>query len=99
MVGGSILAVSIAGNDFAVAADADAKLRLGGVKNTARKFGNGTTAFTQETESWSLSDIELAIDASRGQIQFLQSVANQGDPFPCTITLIDETVYSGIGQI
>jgi hypothetical protein len=99
LVGGSIQAVSIGGTDFAVTADADAKLRLGGTKLSPQRYGNGTTIFTGSTEPWSLTDLEIGIEADRGHLQFLQSVASAFDPVPCTITLVDGTVYSGMGEL
>lgn len=96
-VGGSISALSIGGSDFAVASDSDVTLKLGGTKPTTHRNGDGTTRVTGEREDWSLSDIDVSIDASGNQLDFLQSVANALEMVPCTITLIDGTIWGGTG--
>ncbi len=95
--GGSISSLSIGGNDFSVASDCDVGLRIGGLKPTTHRNGDGTTRVTGEQEDWALNDIDVSVDASSGQLQFLQSVANQLEPVNCTITLIDGTIYQGSG--
>lgn len=96
-VGGSIAAVSIGGQNFAVASDCDVGLNLGAIKPTTRRNGDGTTRVTGERQDWSLTDIDLSIDASADQLSFLASIANALELTNCTITLIDETVYQGNG--
>lgn len=96
-VGGSVQAISIGGNDYSVAADSDVKLKFGGIKPTTRRNGDGSTRITGEREDWSLSDIDVSVDASSGQLDYLQSVANELEFVACTITLIDGTVYQGQG--
>jgi hypothetical protein len=101
-VGGSILSVSIDSVDFAVAADAEVTLKLGGTKVTARRSGSGATRYTGEEEDWALSGIEVSIDLSRDDVNpldYLQRVADTLEPVPCTITLIDGTVYQGNGLV
>lgn len=96
-VGGSVQEVSIAGQGFAVASDADVGLILGGWKNTTHKNGSGTTRVTSEWVDWSLSDIALSIDTRSNQLAFLQSVANEMELVPCVITLADGSKYAGDG--
>jgi hypothetical protein len=98
-VGGSIQAVSIGGTDFSVAADADVMLDLGGTKPTVHRNGDGSSRVTGEEVPWSLSGIEVAIDASRNQLVFLQSVAHSMEFVNCTITLVDGTTYQGLGMV
>ena len=95
--GGSITALSVGGQDFAVASDSDVSLKLGGTKPTTHRNGDGSTRVTGEREDWSLSDIDVSVDASAGQLDFLQIVANALELVPCTITLIDGTIYGGSG--
>jgi hypothetical protein len=101
-VGGSIASVSIDSVDYAVAADADVALKMGGTKVTARRSGSGATRYTGEEEDWSLSGIEVSIDLGRNDVEpldYLQRVADALEAVPCTITLIDGTVYSGMGLV
>jgi hypothetical protein len=97
--GGSISALSIGGQDFAVASDCDVSLKMGGTKPTTHRNGDGTTRVTGAREDWALSDIDVSIDASENQLDFLQSVANALELVPCTITLIDGTIYGGSGIV
>jgi len=97
-VGGSVQEISIAARNFAVASDADVKLNLGAMKPTAHRNGNGSTRYTYERQSWSLSELEVSIDASGDQLQFLQDIANSLEPVDCTITLADDTIYQGVGR-
>ena len=98
-VGGSIVAVSIDGRNFAVAADADVTLKLGGKKVTPQPNGNGTARYTAEVEVWGLKGIDVAIDQDQADLQFLQSNADAMTAVNCTITLIDGTVYQGKGIV
>jgi len=98
-VGGSILEVTIAGEHYAVASDSDVRLKLGGTKPTVHKNGDGSTRVTGEQEPWSLSDIDVSIDASSNQLVVLQRVANAMEHVTCTIELIDGTVYQGRGLL
>ena len=98
-VGGSIREISIAGQNYSVASDTDVRLKLGGTKSTVHKNGDGSTRVTGEQEPWSLSDIDVSIDASSDQLVVLQRTANAMEFVPCTIKLIDSTVYQGNGLL
>ena len=98
-VGGSIKEVTIDGRPFAVAADADVKLKLGGKKVEVQANGNGTARALGTVEPWSLSDIDIAIDHDKGDAQFLQDNADAMEFVTCTIELIDGTVYQGSGLV
>ena len=97
IVGGDIFGVSIAGVNFSVASGSNGTLTLGGYKPTTRRMGDGSTIVTGEAFDWSMNDVDLAIDASSNQLDYLQSVANALELVPITVTLVDGTVYQGKG--
>lgn len=98
-LGGSIAEVAIDGRNFAVAADADVALTLGGKKVTVNPNGNGTARYTAEVTAWGLKGIDLAIDNDQDDLGFLQRNADAMTPVNCTITLVDGTVYQGKGIV
>lgn len=98
-LGGSIAAVSIDGRNFAVAADADVTLTLGGKKTTPQPNGNGTARYTAEVTVWGLKGIDVAIDHDQDDLGFLQRNADAMTPVNCTITLIDGTTFQGKGIV
>jgi|SRR6185369_6293236 len=98
-VGGSIKEITIDGRPFAVAADADVKLKLGGKKVDVQANGNGTARALGTVEPWSLSDIDIAIDHDKADAQFLKANADAMEFVSCTIELIDGTVYQGKGLV
>lgn len=98
-VGGSIKEITIDGRPFAVAADADVKLKLGGKKVEVQANGNGTARALGTVEPWSLSDIDIAVDHDKGDADFLQANADAMEFVTCTIELIDGTVFQGSGLV
>ncbi len=97
--GGSIESVSIAGRTFSVAADADSNRKLGGFMNEVQQNGDGTARMVKTRESWMIDGLQLSIDDSRGDQEFLQGVAD-GDAFePCLITYVSGESYQGEGTI
>lgn len=98
-VGGPIESVSVKGRIFAVAADSDAKRKLGGTSNKVEMNGNGTARIIKTAEGWELSDINVEINDTRGDQEHLQSVADGKEFVPCLITLCSGANYSGKGII
>jgi len=98
-VGGSVKAFTVDSRPFSVAADADVELKIGGNKVTVEMNGDGTPRYLGAVEGWSLSNIDAAIDNDRDDLGFLQGIANAMKEVPCTIELIDGTVFQGKGIV
>jgi len=98
-VGGSIKGIEIDGRPFAVATDADAKVKLGGKKVAVEANGDGTVRVLGTVEPWSVSDITITIDNDKADNEFLQDKADAMEIVPCTITYIDGTTYQGKGIV
>jgi len=98
-VGGSIDSVSMAGRSFAVPADNEAQIKIGGFENEAQANGNGTARLIKTRVTGGVGGLLVELDHSNDDLTFLQDLANLKDFFVLNITLSDETVYQGIAQI
>tara|TARA_B100000683_G_scaffold216524_1_gene212193 strand:- start:1008 stop:1394 length:387 start_codon:yes stop_codon:yes gene_type:complete len=99
-VGGSIQSCSLAGRTFAVASDSDSNRDLGGFSNEIIPNGDGATARIIKTiKSWKLDGLSLVVDDSRGDMEFLQDLANQNDFNVISIQYASGAIYSGQGTI
>jgi len=97
--GGSLEKASIAGRLFAVASDADAGLILGGFENEVQSNGDGSIRVVKTRKPWSIDGVTISIDNSKGDLEFLQQVADKKEEVPVSLTLADGSVYHGKGQI
>lgn len=98
-VGGSIESVTLDGRLFAVASDADSNRKLGGAENEVQANGNGTARLIKTRMPWMLDGLALEVDNARGDLEFLQALANRNDFYPVAITYADGETYQGLGQI
>lgn len=98
-VGGSIKEITVDGRPFAVAADADVKVKFGGKTVEVQSNGNGTARALGTEGPWSLSDIDISIDTDAGDGEFLQANADAMEFVACTIEYIDGNVYQGSGLV
>lgn len=98
-IGGSIQEVSIKGRIFAVASDADASKKLGGFEAEVQANGNGTARTVLTRVPWMVSGLQLEIDDTRGDQQYLQERANEADFYPISITLASGVTYSASGRV
>jgi hypothetical protein len=96
--GGSIQSVTLNGREYSTAADNEATVFPGGFTHEQRPNGDGGGRDIKTRTSWKISGIELAIDWSEGDMEFLQDLSN-GPLFAVTMTLADDTVLKATGQI
>lgn len=94
-VGGSLEGISLDGRNFAVAADAESQRKLGGWENEVQANGDGTARIIKTRVPLLISDLQIEIDDSRGDIEFLQELANRKDFFPIAPTYASGVVYQG----
>ncbi len=97
--GGSIEKISLAGNKFSVAADNDGTIDHGGTSNEQQMNGDGTARLVKTRKSWKITGLQVSIDFSAGELALLQNLANGKADFAVQVTLADDTVLSGTGQI
>ena len=98
-VGGSIEAVALAGRNFTVAADAESQRKLGGFENEVRGNGDGSARVIKTRVPLSLDGLTLVVDDGRGDVEYLQGLANRPDFFPVAITYASGLTYQGTAQI
>lgn len=98
-VGGSIESISINGRIFAVAADADATIFIGGRQNEVQVNGNGSVRVVKTQTPWSISGLTVSIDTVMGDLEFLQGIANAPGLVPVVVTMANGTSYAGNGTI
>lgn len=95
--GGSIESVTIGGLYYSAATDNDAQLKLGGYEKEIVSNGDGTTRTIMRRVPWMISDLEL--NCNSDDLRNLQDVQNNPNDVPCTVTLVDGTVYQGTGSV
>lgn len=98
-IGGSIESVSIDNQLFAVAADADATMSLGGFTNEVQPNGNGTSRIIKTRVPWTVSGIMVAVDDDATSWEFLQGIADGNEYVPVTIRMASGVTYQGTGTI
>lgn len=97
--GGSIEEVTIDGRAYTVPADNEANLFLGGATNETPANGNFTSRLIKTAASWKIEGLQLVIDHSAGDFEAIQVVADRKDFVDISITLADDSVYNGRGQV
>jgi hypothetical protein len=98
-VGGSIESLSIRGRLFPVAADAEANMKLGGFENEVQSNGDGTARIVKTRVPWMLDGVQVEINHSRNDAEFLQEIADSLEFVPCTITYASGVTYQGTGTV
>lgn len=98
-VGGSIESISIRGRLFPVAADAEVNRKLGGFENEIQPNGNGTGRLVKTRVAWMLDGVQVEINDTRNDAEFLQEIADGLELVPCTITYASGLTYMGTGIV
>lgn len=98
-IGGSIENVSIDNQLFAVAADADATMSLGGYSNEVQPNGDKTSRIIKTVIPWAITGLTLTVDDDAANQEFLQAIADGNSYVPCTIRMASQVTYQGTGTI
>ena len=98
-IGGSIESITIAGREFAVAADADTGRKLGGTENTIEMNGNGTGRIIKTPIPSGLTGLVVSCDDSRGDQEFLEDIKNGNNFVPVAPTYASGITYQGVAII
>src|ERR1700755_2421137 len=103
-VGGSLAGLSIRGRNFAVAADADASRKLGGVQIALESNGDGTVRVIKTRTAWSITGLTIDINDARGDHECLQNIvdgkgADIDGLYPIALEYAGGAVWSGKGTI
>lgn len=92
---GACRSIIVNGRLFKTAHDGSGSKVLGGKNNEIQMNGDGSFRTIQTLTPGSFSDIGVVIDDSRGDLEFLQYVANQGLTVPVTVTYASGISYTG----
>lgn len=98
-IGGSIENVSIDNQLFAVAADADATMSLGGYSNEVSPNGDKTSRIIKTVIPWAITGLTLSVDDDAANQEFLQGIADGNTYVPITIRMASQVTYQGTGTI
>jgi hypothetical protein len=94
--GGDIRQLTIKGREFDVkGGDANVNIDAGGFTNEGSLNGNGSLSIVQRRKLAGFSDCPVQIDDSRQDMEFLQDIADGGEPVPVNMTLASNITYSG----
>ena len=98
-VGGSVESVTLNGRTFAVPADTDISVKLGGDENEVAANGNSTSRLLKTKAPWSIDGLIVSADDDKADHEFLQGLADGNDFIAVSITYANGKVYQGNGQI
>lgn len=98
-VGGSIESLALSGRIFSVAADSDSNRKLGGWENEVQANGDSTARLIKTRVPLSLDGINISIDDTRGDAEYLQELQDSNDFFDIAITYASGVTYQGSAQI
>jgi hypothetical protein len=98
-VGGSIESITIRGRIFPVAADAEVNRKLGGFENEVQSNGDGSARLVKTRMPWLLDGVQVEINDTKADLEFLKEIADGFEFVPCTITFASGIRYQGDGTI
>ena len=94
-ISGAMRSITIRGRGFKTAHDAPGNKQLGGRNNEVQMNGDGSYRVIQSVLPGALNDINVEIDDSRGDIEYLQTLADAGLPVPVVATYASNNSYTG----
>jgi hypothetical protein len=98
-IGGSIESISLRGRLFPVAADAEVNRKLGGFENEVQSNGDGTARIVKTRVPWMLDGVQVEVNDTRADAEFLQEIADSLESVPVTITYASGITYQGKGTV
>lgn len=92
--GGDIRQFTAGGREMDPKADSDFEIDLPGFDNELTLGGNGRAHATQKRTPASLSG-EIMHDPAKKDLEYVQGLANAGNPVSVTLTLVNGYTYGG----
>jgi hypothetical protein len=96
--GGDVRQFVYNGREYGVAVDSEWTYhpgRNGRAENETSILPNGELSTSQRLRPVGISSGTLSVRPGGGDAEALQTDAKSGEAYPCTITLVDGTVYAG----
>jgi hypothetical protein len=94
-IAGSVKECSIRGRGFKPASDDDVKITLGGYSNDTSPNGDTTVVMVKTSEAAGVEGLNVMIDHDKGDLEFLQEIADGKDFVDFSITLADDSTFQG----
>jgi len=94
-INGAMRGLTIGGRGFKVAHDGPGNKDLGGRNNELAMNGDGSFRTLQSVMPGSLNDLQIEIDNSRGDQEYLKGIADAGLPVNVVATYASNTSYAG----
>lgn len=98
-IGGSLISLSLDGRQFAVPADTDVTMKLGGFENETQANGDGTVRDVKTRIPWSMSGVQVSLDDSQSDLEYLQGLADSDIPVDVVAELASGALYTGKGAV
>jgi len=101
--GGDIRSCKINNREFEVPTGTSKTLRTSGFNNEAKASGNGKMSIMQTRILGGFSDLVVMVDDDRQDLEFLQEIADSGNPVQVSVTYASGATYAGslslVGEI
>jgi hypothetical protein len=94
-INGAIRSMTISGRGFKVAHDGSGNKQLGGRNNEVQMNSDGSFRTIQTVMPGAINDVNVEIDDSRNDLEFLQTLATDGLPVPVVMTYASNISYTG----
>ena len=92
---GDITQLTIAGREFDPTADANVTYRTNGWMNENTPTGNGGLHTKRTRKLGGFDSLPLSVDTSKKDLEYLQGLADAGEPVPMAMTLSSGDIYAG----
>jgi hypothetical protein len=93
--GGDIRQFVLAGREFSVATECDFEITPHGYSNEFKSSGNQKMHVVQKSQLASIEGIEVHVDNSKGDAEYLKAKRDSGDAYPVNFTKADGTAWAG----
>lgn len=93
--GGDISQLLINGRELDPVAEANVTYRLAGWKNENSPTGNGGMHTKRTRKLGGFDSLPISLDSGNEDLEFLQEIADAGEPVPMSMTKADGSTYSG----
>lgn len=98
-VGGTVRSISIEGQLFAVTADADTTLKLGGNEAEVQANGDASVRKILTRTPWMLAGVVVTVNPDEVHMETLQALMDSPGFVPITVTYASGDTYGAIGSI
>lgn len=92
---GDITQFTIGGRELAIRGEASVTIRISGFTSESAPTGNGELHTRRNRKLGGFESLPVSVDAAKGDLEYLQGVADKAEAVPVTMTLATGKTYSG----